>query len=451
MTRILLVAQEPQLTRKLSEWLAGNEVSLRWFQALHDGLRALRDDGVDLVIVDTEGLGGRVLLFHRWAVAELGADRPPFIFLAPSGEEEVRLGDLRETDLLLESPPSPEAVRSAIQAAALVAGEELTAGEVSLDLSGWCGVEPEAEEARVLLVDDSPEILDSLSLILEAEGIKVVQASDGLQGWEAAIRRSPALIICDKQMPRMSGPEFLACLRDSDEFKEIPFFFLTADDTVDAMVDGLENGADDYLAKPFDPRVLVAKVKRALKAVQEAGKDRQFAGSLKTLAPADLLMLLGQTRRSGLLTLQTEGGGRYQVAVHGDGLATATGPAGTEGPAALVPLLRGEHGRFVFEEIPQGESGESAMSLDFLVLEAARLMDESEVLIDKLPSSVRFSRAVGLRVEPEDRIFLRELLENPLRSATITDLLRRFPGGELEALQRLSSLVADGLLEDAST
>jgi len=114
----------------------------------------------------------------------------------------------------------------------------------------------------ILLIDDDPHIRDILRFALTREGFAVIEAADGAEGLAAAQRTPPDLIILDVMMPELDGTEVCRRLRrDSD----IPIIFLSSrDDEIDRVL-GLELGGDDYVAKPFSPRELVARVKAVLR------------------------------------------------------------------------------------------------------------------------------------------------------------------------------------------
>ncbi len=121
--------------------------------------------------------------------------------------------------------------------------------------------------ARVLVVDDEPNIVALAQLYLQNEGYEVLTADSGPAALDAARRVSPDLIILDIMLPGLDGWEVCRQLR---QFSQVPIIMLTArGDDVDKIV-GLELGADDYLVKPFNPRELVARVKAVLRRSEAA-------------------------------------------------------------------------------------------------------------------------------------------------------------------------------------
>ena len=143
--------------------------------------------------------------------------------------------------------------------------------------------------AMVLLVDDDPSLLDVLSLALEEAGHQVVSARDGAEALEALGRQKAELIISDINMPRVDGFALLRKLREKGV--NVPVVLLTSRDSEIDEALGLELGADDYVAKPFSTRVLMARVAALLRreSMRRAGDQgqRTVAGDL-TLSPERL-------------------------------------------------------------------------------------------------------------------------------------------------------------------
>jgi type IV pilus assembly protein PilB len=128
------------------------------------------------------------------------------------------------------------------------------------------GSTPEADgaPARILVVDDSPTMVHVISYFLQLEGYTVASAGDGEQGLAAVRREPPHLIVSDVDMPRMNGFELVRALRADPLTSEIPILMLTARTSVENETEGLATGADDYVAKPVEPRRLAARVKKLL-------------------------------------------------------------------------------------------------------------------------------------------------------------------------------------------
>ena len=116
---------------------------------------------------------------------------------------------------------------------------------------------------RILVVDDERPMRASISQCLQAEGYRVLEASDGALGLDMIAKENPALIILDVMMPNLTGLEVAAEVRRLG--LTTPVLMLTTRQEVAEKVEGLNAGADDYLGKPFDRRELVARVQALLR------------------------------------------------------------------------------------------------------------------------------------------------------------------------------------------
>ena len=126
--------------------------------------------------------------------------------------------------------------------------------------------------ATVLVVDDDQKLLKMLQRTLTYEGLQVLTASNGQEALAKVDASQPEIIILDWMMPKMSGLEVMQRLRAENNRTFI--LMLTARDSLENRVEGLESGADDYLVKPFAPSELVARVHALLRRV-EAMPSRQ--------------------------------------------------------------------------------------------------------------------------------------------------------------------------------
>ncbi len=125
---------------------------------------------------------------------------------------------------------------------------------------------------KILVIDDEQSILNLISAYLRPEGYEVYTALDGPTGLQAARAYKPDLIVLDIMLPGMDGVELLTRLRRESDVYVI---LLTArTDETDKIV-GLSVGADDYVTKPFSPRELVARIKAALRRLQNTGEAQQ--------------------------------------------------------------------------------------------------------------------------------------------------------------------------------
>jgi two-component system, OmpR family, alkaline phosphatase synthesis response regulator PhoP len=118
---------------------------------------------------------------------------------------------------------------------------------------------------KILIADDEPDILTFIQYNLEKEGYTVFTATDGNAAFDIAKKETPQLIILDVMMPNKNGIQTCEMLRANSQFDNSIIIFLTALIDDDIQVKGLELGADDYIAKPISPKVLVSKVNALLR------------------------------------------------------------------------------------------------------------------------------------------------------------------------------------------
>jgi DNA-binding response OmpR family regulator len=137
---------------------------------------------------------------------------------------------------------------------------------------------------RVLVVDDDPNLAEVVARYLQKEGLTVEIARDGRTGLEMALATLPDLVVLDLMLPGLDGIEVFRRLR---KVAPIPVVMLTARGSEEERVAGLDLGADDYVAKPFSPRELVARVKAVLRRAG-GGMTANGASSMARLSSGDL-------------------------------------------------------------------------------------------------------------------------------------------------------------------
>lgn len=134
---------------------------------------------------------------------------------------------------------------------------------------------------RALIVEDEPQVAAFIAAELGRKGFTVEVAADGLEGERLARAQPHDIILLDWMLPKRNGIEVCKAIRASDP--HVPILMLTALDGVEEQVKGLGAGADDYLAKPFDIAVLLARVNALIRRTQGRGTD-------KLLVCGDLVM-----------------------------------------------------------------------------------------------------------------------------------------------------------------
>lgn len=125
------------------------------------------------------------------------------------------------------------------------------------------------KDIKILLVDDEPDILEIVGYNLSQEGYKIFTARNGKEAISIAKNEIPNLIILDVMMPEMDGIETCEAIRKISELQNTIITFLTARSEDYSQLAGFDAGADDYIAKPIKPKVLVSKVKALLRRLKE--------------------------------------------------------------------------------------------------------------------------------------------------------------------------------------
>ena len=145
---------------------------------------------------------------------------------------------------------------------------------------------------RVLVVEDDRDIADVLQRSLRMEGYEVRIAGDGLAALDEAHGFLPDVVVLDLGLPRLDGIEVARELRRDDD---VPILMLTARDALEARVEGLDSGADDYLVKPFERQELLARIRALLRRRPPRGSAPLRVGDLTLNADTHEVQRAGRT------------------------------------------------------------------------------------------------------------------------------------------------------------
>lgn len=179
--------------------------------------------------------------------------------------------------------------------------------------------------ALVLAADDDPDILGLVEMVLADEGYEVVTAGDGKRALELALERRPDVCVFDVMMPLIDGCELTRRLRQTERTRDVPILLLSARTQWEAVKQGREAGADEYVTKPFVPEDLQRSVRGLLAAPRPSeepvlglveGGAEPGTGSTRVLVAAEDENLVK------LVSYRFELGG-YEVATAADGEAAA--------------------------------------------------------------------------------------------------------------------------------
>lgn len=147
--------------------------------------------------------------------------------------------------------------------------------------------------AKILIIEDDPDMLEDIKILLKEEGYFVCFATNGMEGIKIAEKEIPDLIICDIMMSGIDGYSVLKELRRNEATFSIPFIFLTAKVERDSYRIGMQLGADDYIFKPFSSDDLLKSIKVRIQKTKKLKEDPSAAASLnkKKYTPEDKIFV----------------------------------------------------------------------------------------------------------------------------------------------------------------
>lgn len=143
---------------------------------------------------------------------------------------------------------------------------------------------------EILVIEDETAIRELVRLNCELAGYRVREAADGLEGLNEVRRAAPDLVLLDIMLPKMDGYALLEAIRK----EQVPVIFLTAKDSINDKVKGLELGADDYITKPFESLELLARIKAVLR--RAGGQEVPEVAEKNTVVYRNIVMELDQHR-----------------------------------------------------------------------------------------------------------------------------------------------------------
>jgi two-component system, OmpR family, alkaline phosphatase synthesis response regulator PhoP len=148
-----------------------------------------------------------------------------------------------------------------------------------------------SQKKRIILIEDEEDIAALLKLQAELSGYKLHVEVDGINGYRAIEREKPDLVILDVMLPGQNGFDVCRKMKSHSELKNIPVVMLTAKAEELDVILGLELGADDYVAKPFSPKVLFSKIKAILRRSKESEKTPEVVAFGEFILEVDRYLL----------------------------------------------------------------------------------------------------------------------------------------------------------------
>lgn len=170
-------------------------------------------------------------------------------------------------------------------------------------------------KGRILIVEDDPDIAESLSYNLKREGFRADVAESGEKGYQLAtdMRQPPSLIVLDLMLPGMSGADLCRRLRREPATEKTPIIILTAKASETDKISGLEIGADDYMTKPFSVKELMARIRAVMRRSTDEESTEAYQDAKLRIEPEEMRVSccgrdLKLTRKEfSLLSILTKG------------------------------------------------------------------------------------------------------------------------------------------------
>jgi signal transduction histidine kinase/DNA-binding response OmpR family regulator len=302
--------------------------------------------GGSVAVESEEGRGTTFILRFRTGRAHLG---PASILEedAVRAAESMRAQNLVEFDDERDPELEPGVSHSVVDAGAGAPSIAAPAAAV-VPASGAPVATTRVERARVLVVDDTPAMRSMVAGILRSD-YEVTTAVDGMAGLEAARRTKPDLVISDVMMPRMSGYELCAAIKQDPALARTPVILVTARAEMSMKLEGLEQGADDYLVKPFNIEELQSRARNLIHIRREQlkaatmerralEKDLELVGAVQQmLVPHRGLSSESFTLTSHYRSAAQSGGDWWSYDVRPDGsLLVIVGDVTGHGPGAAM-------------------------------------------------------------------------------------------------------------------
>lgn len=128
-------------------------------------------------------------------------------------------------------------------------------------------------KVTILLIDDEADILEFIGYNLEKEGYRILKAENGKEGLYIARKHKPDLILLDLMMPEIDGIETCEAIRNDEQLKDTIVVFLTARNEDYSQIAGYNAGADDYIAKPVKPKILLSKIKALVRRMEQQNES----------------------------------------------------------------------------------------------------------------------------------------------------------------------------------
>jgi CheY-like chemotaxis protein len=241
----------------------------------------------------------------------------------------------------------------------------------------------------VLIADEDAAFRKYLAMPLAAQGFTIFEAADGSAAWQLAVQNRPWMILADLSMPEVDGFEFCRRVRSHPLLARMPLLFISGSDKYKERYRALQIGADDFLSKNMPIRELLMRIQLLMTRYSDLSASSEekagtaeaagvFQGRIEVFGAPALLQMCAQGRLTGQFTALAEDAANTTAVMgfrEGDIISASAG--GTSGADGVYAFLAWEKGSFKFTPGDPGSGEPLAQSLEHLLLEGCRRLDES--------------------------------------------------------------------------
>lgn len=306
---------------------------------------------------------------------------------------------------------------------------------------------PAAQRKRVLVADSNAELLKELGQAMQRAGFEVLLAKDGSRALESSILKTPDIVLIQHDCPLIDAARFASILRSNPRTENTPLVVMS-EPGQPALTGG--SFLEQQIIKPFvvsDVVTLLLSLGSKVDAAQNVNtSDRAVTGELSQMSLVDLLQVFAMNKRSGKLALNLpDGEGEIFVV---DGALVEASMTGQSGLKALYRLLGQEQGEFAFSPVRPQIVGTISGTIEGLVMEGLRQIDEWRRLQTELPPLDQPFERVSQRQAPEDMTpAAAAVLEALLSPRSLAELVDRVPFTDFDVGQAISHLIEAKLIQ----
>jgi two-component system phosphate regulon response regulator PhoB len=152
------------------------------------------------------------------------------------------------------------------------------------------------DKTTILIVEDEPPIIELVTFTLKEAGWNTAAVHTSAEGWEYIQQKAPQLVLLDWMLPDQSGLRLLSRIRSDRQLQGLPVIMLTAKSMEEDKIAGLDNGADDYITKPFSPRELTSRIKALLRRKSPEHAQSAMTAGPVTLDPVSCSVMLNEQK-----------------------------------------------------------------------------------------------------------------------------------------------------------